>query len=80
MATILKHVDTGERYVLIGAGFGAYKSARPSLFGSLLPKEESGNITVVAVCNNEGLIHWIHSSKLIVVEIDGKPLSNFIDD
>ena len=72
MATIVKHKDTGEKYVLLGTGFGAFKATRPGIFfGNLLPQEESGELTMVAVCDRDGRIGWIHSEELTVVEIDG---------
>ena len=73
MAVIVKHTESGETYILLGTGFGAYKATRPSLFfGNLVPSEDSGQTTMVAVCNSEGKIGWIHSEELQVVEIDGK--------
>ena len=73
MAVLVEHTETKERYILLGTGFGAYKATRPSLFfGNLLPSEESGQTTMVAVCNRQGQIGWVHSSELTVVEIDGK--------
>ncbi len=41
MATIVQHLDTYDKYILLGAGFGAYKATRPSFFGgNLFPNEE----------------------------------------
>ena len=73
MAVIVKHTQSGQNYILLGTGFGAYKATRPSLFfGNLAPAEEQGQTTMVAVCNNQGQIGWIHSEELQVIEIDGK--------
>ena len=73
MAVIVKHIESGEKYVLLGTGFGAFKATRPSLFfGNLAPAEETGQVTMVAVCNGEGRIGWVHSDELQVVEVDGK--------
>lgn len=73
MAVVVEHIDTKDRYILLGTGFGAYKATRPSLFfGNLAPAEESGQTTMVAVCNSRGEIGWIHSSELRVIQIDGK--------
>ena len=73
MATIVMHKASGTKYVLLGTGFGAFKASRPSVFfGNLLPDEESGELTMVAVCDSKGNIGWIHSEELIVVEVDGK--------
>jgi len=72
MAVVVEHKETREHYILLGAGLGAYKATRPSVFfGSLLPTEESGKITMLAVCNAQGQIGWIHSEEIEVVDIDG---------
>ena len=72
MATIVKHIQSGDKYILLGAGFGAYKATRPSLFfGNWAPAEETGQVTMVAVCNVQGQIGWIHSRELEVVDVDG---------
>lgn len=71
MSTIVKHRNTGQKYVLIGTGFGAYKAVAPSFFGgNLFPNEEEGTIAMVAVCDSNGDISWINSEYLQVVEID----------
>ena len=79
MSVIVKHIESQEKYVLVGTGFGAYLATRPSVFfGSLVPKEESGQVTMVAVCNREGLIGWIHSNELQVVSVDGRSPAELI--
>ena len=72
MAVIVRHKESGARYILLGAGFGAYKSSRPSvLFGNWAPAEKSGDIRVVFVCDSEGRTGWVESEKLEVVSVDG---------
>jgi hypothetical protein len=79
MATIVQHKNTSAHYVLIGTGFGAYKSQRPSFVGgNLFPHEEAGEIPVAAVCNNEGIIQWFYTDELTVIEIDGKPAREWL--
>ncbi len=73
MAIIVEHKDSGKKYILLGTGFGAFKASRPSVFfGNWLPKEESGELTMVAVCDNQGQIGWISSEELTVVEVEGR--------
>ena len=37
MAVIVEHRETGDRFVLVGTGFGAYKATKPNwFFGNLL--------------------------------------------
>lgn len=67
MAVIVKDTKTEKQYLLIGSGFGAYKSVGPSLLF-----QDSGEMAVVAVCNDEGKIGWAKSKEIRVVSIDGK--------
>lgn len=72
MATIVKHIETGKQYILLGTGFGAYRATRPSLFfGNLAPAEDEGEVSVIFVCNSEGKVGWVQSEEVQVVEIDG---------
>lgn len=76
MATIILHKPSGVHYVLLGTGYGAYQSHRPSVFGGdLFPHEHSGKIPVAAVCDEHGEIHWFLTEELQVAQIDGLPLS-----
>jgi len=72
MAIIVEKIESGERYILVGAGFAAYESARPSaIFGNLLPSEKQGTLGMIAVCDSEGNISWIEHQALRVIEIGG---------
>lgn len=72
MGIIVRDKKTHRKYILLGTGFGAYKAVRPSFFGgNLMPNEEEGTIATVAVCDANGEIIWIDSSKLQVIEVDG---------
>lgn len=72
MAIIVRHLKNGQEYVLLGAGFGAYKASRPSFFGgNLFPNEEEGTYRMVAVSDSNGKINWVYSNDLEVVEVDG---------
>jgi hypothetical protein len=73
MSTIVRHNRSGKRYVVIGAGFGAYSSMKSHwLFGDLAAEKQSGEITVIAVCDDRGRIGWVDSDDLEVVEVDGR--------
>lgn len=77
MATIVLHRKSGRRFVLLGTGFGAYKSARPSVFGgNLFPREEEGRMPLAAVCDKNGLIEWFYTDELIVEEVDGQKVAD----
>jgi hypothetical protein len=79
MAVIVQHNETGERFVLVGAGLGMTASARPSLFfGDLLPAEEESTTVACAVCDSEGQIRWVRSASLTVVRVDGSAPSELL--
>ncbi len=72
MATIVRYEPNGENYILLGTGFGAYKSARPGVFfGHLLPNEEEGQVSMAAVCGLDGSIQWTRSDDFTVIGVDG---------
>ena len=72
MATIVEYTKNGKRYVLLGTGFGTYKSAHSGfLLGDWFPTVDEGQITMAAVCDASGKIRWAHTDELIVVEVDG---------
>ena len=79
MAVIVRHNESGKQYVLVGAGFGAYVSARPSLvFGNLFPEEEEGTLPGVALCDEEGRIEWLRSEEITVLSVDGEAPANLL--
>lgn len=72
MAIIVKHKKTGEEYVLLGTGYGAFKASRPGLIGgSLFPEEEEGTYHMLAVSDFTGNIHWFEDEAFQVTEVDG---------
>lgn len=73
MATIVKRVRTGARYVLVGAGFGAFESKKPNwLLGDLVADTSQGKYTMAAVCDKSGQIYWIKTDELEVESVDGE--------
>ncbi len=72
MATVLVHRTTQARFVLLGAGFGMYKSSTPGMFlGDLDPQVKSGSASLLAVCDAHGQIGWVRSTDVAVVSVDG---------
>lgn len=72
MATIVLHKPSGEKYIFLGTGFGAYKAMRAGVLGGdLFPHEEAGEIMAAAVCDAQGHIRWFETEELQVLEIDG---------
>lgn len=81
MATIVKYQENDGHYILLGAGFGTYKSSRSStLIGDLFPTENSGERPVVAICDFNGKIAWVYSEKIEVIRVDGKSPSEILEN
>lgn len=81
MAIVVLHIKQRKKYVLIGTGYGAYKSARASVLGgSLFPHEDMGEIPVAAVTDSKGKIHWFLTEDLQVIEIDGENLTEILKE
>lgn len=71
MAIIVEHKELKMKYILIGTGFGIYKTSKPAGFiANRIPKEDLGEMTMVAVCNEQGKIRWFNSEELIVKKVD----------
>ena len=76
MATIVEYTKEGEhqgkRFILLGAGYGMFRSTRPGLlFGNLFPAEEKGSQSKLAVCDEDGKVLWGDADDLVVVSVDG---------
>ena len=77
MATVVVYRPTGVRYVLLGAGYAAFQSSRPSAFmGNLASTNKSGRYEVVYVCDANGEIAFVNSKYLRVVSVDGQSVQS----
>lgn len=81
MAIIVRLKDSDKHAVLVGVGYGMFKSARPNiLFGDLLPSVKSGESEMAAVSTATGDILWWPSADFTVVSIDGEPPSKHLEE
>lgn len=72
MVTIVRVKSTGEKGILVGTGFGAFKAARPSLlFGNLAPTEQAGELPTAAIADAKGSIRWAYTDDVEVLTVDG---------
>jgi hypothetical protein len=79
MAIIVKHKDTKERYVLLGSGYGLYKSEVSSpIFGDLAPIQSKGSQAKVCVSNAKGEVGWLDSTEVIVDSVDGEAVESIL--
>lgn len=75
MATIIEQVSTGNQYVLLGTGFGAFQSKKPNWFlGNLQADTTEGQYAMVCVCDAAGTIGWLSSGDARVIAVDGVPI------
>ena len=73
MATIVTHKEKGGRYAVLGAGFGMFRTARPSMiFGNLAPSTDEGSESVLALCDGQGEVAFGRAKEFRVVSIDGQ--------
>ena len=73
MATIVRLEQTGNTFILLGAGYAAWKTSRPSmLLGNLAPVEDGDEVRAVLVCTADGTTQWMLSSLVEVVSDDGE--------
>lgn len=80
MAIIVKLKDSDKHAVLVGVGYGMYKSAKPNMFfGDLLSDEKSGESEMAAVSTAAGEILWWPSSDFTIVSIDGEAPSKHLE-
>ncbi len=73
MATIVLHKPSGRRYILLGAGYGQWATARANaLLGDLFPAERSGHQHLLCLCDAEGKVEWAVPENCEVVSVDGR--------
>ncbi len=79
MATIVKLKNSNRHAILVGVGYGMYKSARANAFlGDLFPTEQKGESQMAAVSTATGDILWCRSEDLEIVSIDGEKPSELL--
>lgn len=70
MSTIIRHVERGEEYVLVGSGLGMFRASRPHWFlGDLGKTTEDGVHACVCAADGEGRLCWFDSDEVVVVRV-----------
>ena len=78
MATVVRH-SSGNRYVLLGTGFGSFQSQKPNWFlGNLAADTNQGVSPMACICDATGTIYWVDSAELQVESVDGKSASDIL--
>ena len=79
MATVVKHIKTGNNYILLGTGFGAFQSKKPNwLLGDLMSDTTEGQHAVACVCDEDGSMQWVDSTELAVESVDGQSIKGIL--
>lgn len=79
MATIVKLKNSDRYGILVGVGYGMFKSSRPGMiFGNMDPHEKSGESEMAAISTAGGDILWCPSDDLTIVSIDGNAPSEHL--
>ena len=72
MAVIVIHGTEDEELILLGAGYGAWATARGSaVLGDWMPATERGADEMALVCDGSGALRWVYTDALTVVSVDG---------
>ena len=73
MSTIIQYTKTGNHYILLGAGYGQWATARPNrMLGDLFATEQKGEMHLMCVCDTEGKVYWVDPDDVIVVATDNQ--------
>ncbi|WBW99642.1 hypothetical protein [Oceanirhabdus sp. W0125-5] len=81
MKTIVKQITTDKNFILVGTGFAAYKTSKPSTFMvNRLPRADEGVIPMVAVCDESGNIKWMKTNEIMIISIDGNSPLDILKD
>jgi hypothetical protein len=79
MATIVTHLKEGGRFVVLGANYAKWKSARAHRFlGDMFPVEEGGAVRVLTVAGADGKIQFGNADEFRVLEVDGVAVAQLL--
>ncbi|MCO1604749.1 hypothetical protein [Desulfosporosinus nitroreducens] len=80
MATIVVHKVTGKHYALVGTGYSFFKDSRPSVLGGVLfPHQEEGESMRAAISDEYGVIRWVQTNEIEVINIDGVRIGEILE-
>ena len=80
MATIVWHEKRQAKYILLGAGFGSWKTEmRSTIAGALAPVGDEGHDTYALVSDADGHAMWVDTTQLTVLSVDGAKPSELLN-
>ena len=79
MATVVRHIPTNKKYVLLGTGFGAFQSkSQNPILGNLMSDTTEGQFAMACVCDSQGEMLWVESTHLLIESVDGKTTNEIL--
>jgi hypothetical protein len=79
MATIVTHLKEGGRFVVLGATFALWKTARAhAVFGNISPVEKEGSARVLTIAGADGKILFGNAEEFRVLEVDGVAVAQLL--
>ena len=71
MPTIVKHNPTAKHYILLGAGFAQWSTARPNrILGDLFPTENAAQTRLLCLCDEHGKVEWALDDQVTIIQTD----------
>jgi len=79
MAIIVRSKETRRKYVLLGTGYGAFRSTRHGrMWAGQTSATEADQHEMIAVCDPDGRIFWLPSAHVEVLTVDGEKPSELL--
>jgi hypothetical protein len=73
MATIVRLKSADKHFIVLGAGFGMFRTASASpVLGGLFPHKKGGEEELLAVTDEEGHAGFLPIGDVVVVSVDGE--------
>lgn len=73
MAIIAMHLETETNYVVLGTGYGWWATDKPGFMG--FSDNKNGSESTIFVCDAAGNIGRFGTGELVIVSVDGQPVS-----
>jgi hypothetical protein len=71
MATIVRDIESGKVYVLIGTSYTYYKDSGPSFLSGDLFSRDERVFCLAALSDERGVMRWLPTEQLKVIEVNG---------
>ena len=80
MPTILRHVLTQRRYILVGPAYGFSKTNRSDFDFTFDTGYTSFEEKLIVACDADGEMHWLKAHELTVESVNGRSCRDVLND